>query len=114
MAAGCTTCGGGNSGQRIETQINMSDVNENMTMKQWILSLGWYYIGKCGCADNKDMYLNNDISGFKIEISPLSDRFEVWRMFSPIDGKRIGVGGIMNYKDVYNLHVLIEAQKYKI
>ena len=105
----CTSCGKGR--KKMNIVINSNNV---LPMRTWIEQLGWYYVGKCGCSENKSMFLNNSYPEWKIEIAPLGNRMEIWRMFSPIDGKKIRVGGLQNYQDVYNHWLINDFNKIKI
>jgi hypothetical protein len=83
-------------------------------MRTYIEQLGWKYIGMCGCSDNKAVFINDAISGWKIEIAPMGTRMEIWQMFNGIDGKKRGTAGPMNYLNVYDYWINKSGDNMKI
>jgi hypothetical protein len=98
----CTSCGGNRNVKKPGNNTMAVVRNTNgLGIRDWILSLGWQYIGKCGCSENKSMYRHDKYPKWEVEISPLGDRLEMWRLFDGNDKKKKGVGGPQNYENVY-------------
>lgn len=110
--AGCTTCGGNAS--HITNNVVITNQTNGMNMKEYIESLGWKYIGMCGCSENKAVYTNSTIPNWKIEIAPLALRMEIWQTFSNVDGKKRGIGGPANYVEVYDYWINVERLRLTI
>lgn len=110
----CSTCGGNNVKKRNNNNSIVITTNNILPMRTYIEQLGWKYIGMCGCTDNKAVFINDSIEGWKIEIAPMGLRMEIWQMFNGIDGKKRGIGGPQNYEQVYDYWINKSGDNIKI
>jgi hypothetical protein len=69
-------------------------------MKQFIESLGWKYIGDCGCSPKKMMYANSEIKNYQIWISKQWDKMFIKRKYDR-DMKNVAIANGTNYETIY-------------
>ena len=78
--------------------------NPHQPMKQFVESLGWKYIGDCGCSPKKMMYSNPNVQGFQLWISKQYDKMFIKKRFDR-EMKNIAVANTTNYETIYNHHI---------
>lgn len=86
----------------------MLNVPQGIGMIAFAESMGYKYLGDCSCTPRKRIYAKAD-SKFQIWIGLMQDKMEVRKMFGDRDSRILGVGGVMNFQDVYNYWVNIHG-----
>jgi hypothetical protein len=75
-------------------------------MMDWLMTLGWYYVGLCGCRENFRMYINKQYPEFTIWINSDGTKMQVKRFYGGSrDATLLGIGGQDNFKTIYDFHL---------
>lgn len=99
---GCQSCGGGAS-QKFETKYTGKVAQ---TMVEWFTSLGWVYVGLCGCRENHKVFQNQAIPNWEVWVHQMGNSVQFRRVYSAADKVKKGLAGLENYKQGYEYWVL--------
>lgn len=99
---GCTSCGGGlNKAENIKHEGKVT-----LTMVEWFISLGWVYVGLCGCRENHKVFQHPTITNWEVWVHQLGNSVQFRRVYSAADKVKKGLAGLENYKQGYEYWVL--------
>lgn len=107
---GCASCGGG--GYKQVTQIYNGQVEQ--TMVEWFQSLGWMYVGLCGCRENHKVFQHQEIKGWEVWVHQMGNTVQFRKVSSAADKVKKGMAGLGNYKEGYQYWVIDYDKKFKI
>lgn len=102
-------CCGGNGGRHKQSFKIVSMNNSEPTMIEYFQSLGWGYIGNCGCRENYKVYANSEYPTWQIWIHAMGNSMQMRYVYSAADIQNKFQGGLLGFKECY--HHAINSEK---